>query len=394
MTKILVAAATIVIFFCSYSTATLADVVADWNGSVEANDAETVDQGALSTVGSEANLSLSSPDNEVLAFSSVDLSLPAADTVSFSLDSETDHGTAEATLGAAIMATFKAVSSTLKAGTPVRVMIILSLTGGISGTAGNAMADSNVSLTSSLGPPFDQSVSWSDFETGEQPLSLSESKIITAFVGSDFAFDPTIDLSSVSSGGGEDGDGGIDASGTLSFSAESLNSEAHVVDGSCSKTYSGTVSGNIKVSSGETCVTGTVAGNIRQSGGILIVNDATVEGNVKISGGAFMFGPGTAIGGNLQIKNMPAASTPIRVCGAKVEGNLQVDNNAEPIAIGTGLPSCLGNSVGGNLQLENNSASVEVFDNDAGGNLHCKNNSSITGGGNTAESKQGECADF
>jgi hypothetical protein len=394
MTRILVAAATIVICFCTYSTATLADVVADWNGSVEANGAETVDQGALSTVESEANLSLSSPVGEVLAFSSLGFSVPAADTISFSLDSETDHGTAEATLGSAILATFKAFSSTLKAGTPVRVMITLSLTGGISASAGDANADSNVSLRSSFGSPFDQSVSLSDFESAEQPLSLSESKIITAFVGSDFAFDPTIDLDSLSLGGGEDGSAGTDVSGTLSFSAESLNSEAQVVDASCSKTYSGTVAGNIKVSSGETCVTGTVAGNIKQSGGILIVNDATIEGNVKISGGAFMFGPGTTIDGNLQIKNLPAASTPIRVCGAKVEGNLQVDNNAEPVAIGTGLPSCLGNSVGGNLQLDNNSASVQVFDNDASGNLHCEKNSSITGDGNTAESKQGECADF
>lgn len=394
MTRILVAAATIVICFCSYSMATLADVVADWSGSVDANNAETVDQGALSTVGSEANLSISSPVDEVAAFSSIGLSVPAADTLSFSLDSETDHGTAEATLGSAIMATFKAVSSTLKAGTPVKVRITLSLTGSISGSAGNASADSNVSFTSSLGAPFDQTGSWSDFESTEQPLSLSESKTITVLVGSDFAFDPTIDLSSVSLGGGEDGSAGVDASGTLSFSAESLNSKADVVDGSCSKTYSGTIAGNIKVSSGETCVTGTVAGNIRQSGGILIVNDATIKGNVEISGGAFVFGPGTAIGGNLHIKNLPAASTPIRVCGVKVEGNLQVDNNAEPITIGTGLPSCLGNSVGGNLQLDNNSASVEVFDNDAGGNLHCKNNSSITGSGNTVESKQGECADF
>ena len=392
MGKRFVAALAIVIVFCTCCSATWAGVVADWSGSVEANEDETVSNGVLSTVGSEANLSLSSPIGEVLAFSSLGLSIPAADTVSFSLASVTDHGTAGATFGSAIVATFKPVSTTLKAGTPVEVMISLSLTGSLSGSAGSAIADSSISLTSSLGPPFDQSIAVSGFESTEQPLSLSESAISTAFIGQDFALDPTIDFISTSLGGGVDGFAGIDASGTLSFSAESLNSEAFVVDSSCSKTYSGTFAGNIAVSSGETCVTGTVTGNVSQSGGILIVNGATIEGNVQISGGVLMIGTGTAIGGNLLIQNLPAASIPIRVCDAKVEGNLRVHNNAEPIAIGTGLLSCPGNSVGGSLEVDNNSGPIQVFDDSVGGNLQCKNNLSITAGGNSAKSKQGECA--
>jgi hypothetical protein len=91
---------------------------------------------------------------------------------------------------------------------------------------------------------------------------------------------------------------------------------------------------------------------------------------------------------------LPAASTPIRVCDAKVKGNLQVNNNAEPIAIGTGLLSCPGNIVGGNLQVDNNSGPIQVFDDSVSGNLHCKNNLSITTGGNSAKSIQGECAGF
>jgi hypothetical protein len=394
MGKIFVAALAIAVVFCTCCTATLADVVVDWSGSVQANEAETASNGVLSTVESEANLSLSSPINEVLAFSSFGISIPAADTVSFSLDSVTDHGTAGATFGSAITATFKPVSSTLKAGTPVEVMISLSLTGSLSGSAGSAIADSSMSLTSSLGPPFDQSVALSGFESTEQPLSLTESAIVTAFVGQDFALDPTIDFTSTSLGGGEDGFAGIDAFGTLSFSAESLDSEASVIDSSCNQTYSGTFAGNITVSSGETCVTGTVTGNVSQSGGILIANGATIEGNVRISGGVFMIGAGTAISGNLQIHNLPAASTPIRVCDAKVKGNLQVNNNAEPIAIGTGLLSCPGNIVGGNLQVDNNSGPIQVFDDSVSGNLHCKNNLSITTGGNSAKSIQGECAGF
>src|SRR5215472_9605710 len=136
MAKILVAAIAAIFGFCSCCSAALADVVADWSGSVVANDAEDVSDGLLSTVGSGANLSLSSPVDEVLAFGSLSIGIPAADTVSFSLDSVTDHGTAGATLGSAINGTFKPVSSTLKAGTPVEVMISLSLTGSLSASAG------------------------------------------------------------------------------------------------------------------------------------------------------------------------------------------------------------------------------------------------------------------
>jgi hypothetical protein len=35
-----------------------------------------------------------------------------------------------------------------------------------------------------------------------------------------------------------------------------------------------------------------------------------------------------------------------------------------------------------------------VFDNQVANNLQCQNNTSITGSGNTAEQKQGQCASF
>jgi hypothetical protein len=53
-----------------------------------------------------------------------------------------------------------------------------------------------------------------------------------------------------------------------------------------------------------------------------------------------------------------------------------------------------GNDVDGNLEDQNNTGPTQVFNNYAGKNLQCQQNSSITGGGNTAQSKLGQCAAF
>jgi hypothetical protein len=70
-----------------------------------------------------------------------------------------------------------------------------------------------------------------------------------------------------------------------------------------------------------------------------------------------------------------------------IGGNLQVQNN-------TAATNVTSNTVSGNLQDQNNTAPTQVFTNSIGNNLQCSNNTSITGGGNTARSKQGQCATF
>jgi hypothetical protein len=42
----------------------------------------------------------------------------------------------------------------------------------------------------------------------------------------------------------------------------------------------------------------------------------------------------------------------------------------------------------------NNSGATQVFSNSVGNSLQCQANSAITGGGNTAKTKQGQCAGF
>jgi hypothetical protein len=70
-----------------------------------------------------------------------------------------------------------------------------------------------------------------------------------------------------------------------------------------------------------------------------------------------------------------------------VGGNLTVQNNSASTIVN-------GNTVNGNLQVQDNTAPTQVFTNIVGANLQCQLNSSITGGGNTAQSKQGQCGVF
>ena len=74
---------------------------------------------------------------------------------------------------------------------------------------------------------------------------------------------------------------------------------------------------------------------------------AQVGGNVQVGGGStFTIGPGSTIGGNLQIQNLTSGSTQNQVCGTTVRGNLQFDNNLAPVQIGSATPaSCAGGAV-------------------------------------------------
>lgn len=184
----------------------------------------------------------------------------------------------------------------------------------------------------------------------------------------------------------------------------------------CNGVYEGSFSGNLMVSVGQWCsfAGGSISGNVQINGGHLSLNNVAVGGNVQITGAAtYEIGPATTIGGNLQVQNIPAGAAQNAICDATIRGNLQIQNNATAVTIGSG--PCLGNSVGGNLQVQNNTAATtiigntvngnlqdqsntaptEIFTNTVGGNLQCQSNtSSVTGGGNTASKKQGQCATF
>ena len=184
----------------------------------------------------------------------------------------------------------------------------------------------------------------------------------------------------------------------------------------CNGTYSGTFVGNLNISSGQTCmfVGGGVTGNITQTGGNLVLSGTTVGGNVHIqAGGSFSIGGFARILGNLQIQNLPSSTIQNQVCGVNVSGNLVFQNSHAAIQIGAST-MCPGNTVGGDLQVGNNTAAVGIVSNTVSGNLQvqkdsgstvvsdnhvaknlqCSGNATISGSGNTAAQKQGQCASF
>lgn len=251
--------------------------------------------------------------------------------------------------------------------------------------------------------------------------------------------------------------GSVPASGTACNGAYSGTFKGNliVVMGQVCVFIGGGASGNITESGGNVVLSGaTVGGNITDTGGSVNLSGGTVGGNVTITGGSFSIGPSTKINGNLQIQNLPSSSTTNQVCAATISGSLQFQSNKSPVVIGSGTSSCAsnvikgslqvlsntapvtldGNTVSGNLQVETNSAAVtmdtnkvsgslqvesntgpttldgntvggslqdqsntgatQVISNVITGVLQCSSNTTITGSGNTAASKTGQCAKF
>jgi uncharacterized repeat protein (TIGR03803 family) len=165
----------------------------------------------------------------------------------------------------------------------------------------------------------------------------------------------------------------------------------------CNGVYSGTYWGNITVGNGQSCEWtdgGQIYGNVYVTGGSLNLNNASVFGNVQIEGGTYTLGPSLSIWSALSIQNLPSSSATNTICGVSVNGSLYFDGNGSPAQIGSSSGSCPGNTIGGDLEVDNNTALVQVFNNTAQDDLTGNSNSSITGGGNTAKNKIGQCSTF
>jgi len=165
------------------------------------------------------------------------------------------------------------------------------------------------------------------------------------------------------------------------------------------------VTGNVTVGRGSNLTVGlnsTIVGNLQANncGFVEFVSEGSevVQGNVQIShcnGGAtpgspsfLSTGTGSRIGGNFQCQNNTG---PCVLEGALVGGNVQVTENVSP-----GSPSMIDdNTVHGDVQVTNNVSTglPSVIDaNHASGNLQCQGNvPPVTGAGNTAKQKQGQC---
>jgi microsomal dipeptidase-like Zn-dependent dipeptidase len=185
----------------------------------------------------------------------------------------------------------------------------------------------------------------------------------------------------------------------------------------------GTFSGNINVAPNQVCEIygGVVNGHVMSTGGVVsLLSGTTVSGNVNITGTAT--GPGatlsnqvcgatvkgnlaiqndgnaitvggtncgpTAVGGNLQVQSDAGA---VSIASTSISGNMTVQDNTSTVLLS-------GNTVSGDMQVQNNTDAAanatQVLNNQVTKNLLCIGNSSITGQGNTAKSKQGQCATF
>lgn len=207
---------------------------------------------------------------------------------------------------------------------------------------------------------------------------------------------------------------GVNPAATLAFT---LTSTATVpASGTkCNGVYDGAFKGNLTVSSGQTCIFigGGVTGNVGQTGGTLMLTGATVTGNLQSVGGAFAIGSGTTIKGNVSALNLGKSAAQNTICGATIGGSLQVVASFTPIAIGNGS-TCPGNAIGSSLSVTANDAAIAIYGNTVGGSLTdslnfqptqvfsnrikgsltCTADAGITGGGNTAAVKTGQCAGF
>jgi hypothetical protein len=109
-------------------------------------------------------------------------------------------------------------------------------------------------------------------------------------------------------------------------------------------------------------------------------------------GAAFGIGPGTTINGNLSIVNVAGAAAS-QICESSVGGIWrfqQFDPDCHRLTPDILFPEQLRK----NVDIQGNRAAIAFNGNTVGNNLSCSNNAAISGSGNTADKKNGQCSGF
>ncbi|MGO8905195.1 MAG: hypothetical protein ACLQMH_06165 [Solirubrobacteraceae bacterium] len=161
------------------------------------------------------------------------------------------------------------------------------------------------------------------------------------------------------------------------------------------------IGGNLDVPKGAACTLtdSVVRGNVSVEG-TFTGNGVSIGGNLQAHGGGKAHGGGTVslnrdsagepsiVGGDVQIYHTAGGANII--CGSRINGNLQVQNNTSPSLIGTTGACTVGNTIVGSLQVHNNAAEVTVSANTANRNIQVNNNT-IGGGTLTSNTAGGKC---
>ncbi|MBV8195349.1 MAG: hypothetical protein JOY80_07455, partial [Candidatus Dormibacteraeota bacterium] len=195
--------------------------------------------------------------------------------------------------------------------------------------------------------------------------------------------------------------------------------------------FNRTVTGDLYVAPGVTCtlVDGSVAGNSNvqgtlisqgasfahdvqaQNGSLWLGADASghktvVNGNVHSNGSGYTVLIGASVMNDVQIQGnnaLAAGATVDAICSSTIGGQLQLQQNSVPFAIGdpAGCGSGGGNTVAHDVQVQQNTVpvllahSVLVTYNQIGGNLSCQQDVPAAGGvalSNHAHNATGECS--
>ena len=193
--------------------------------------------------------------------------------------------------------------------------------------------------------------------------------------------------------------GNLNGPNFLAFTRLQITGPAPASGTTCNGIYNGTFHGNIEVSTGQNCrfvEGGDITGNVLVTGGNFAIANGLIGGNVAIGGAStFSLGPGATINGSVAIGLVAPGTTTNQICGTHVLHDVGVVGSASPFQLGSASPaSCPGNTIGGNATVDLNTAPTAVYNNSIGETLSCAFNASITGGGNTAQHKLGQCAAF
>ncbi len=169
---------------------------------------------------------------------------------------------------------------------------------------------------------------------------------------------------------------------------------AYAEDFECRETIgAGTIVGNVIVPDDATCaLTGTTV-----QGSIVVKSRANLDASgVSVTGGLQGESPasvvvqgGSSFGNGISLRkaedvNDPAAGK-ISISNTTVTGDLQLEDNREPINLST-------NGIVGSVQANKNTGGLEITGNQIGNGLQCQDNNPFpVGGGNVAKQKQGQC---